>query len=438
MSADPRETLAARPMGGAQIAIVALCVALNALDGFDVLSISFAAPGIAEEWGIDRAVLGIVLSMELIGMALGSVLLGHLADRIGRRPTVLACLVIMTSGMFLASIADSVTALSATRLYTGLGIGGMIATTAAVAAEFSNSKRRDLCAMLNIAGYSAGAIIGGVVASMLLAQTGDWRTVFVFGGVATALLFPVAYFVLPESIDSLIARRPEDAVARVNKTLARLKLEPIAALPAQAEQAAKPSFGALFSPKFAPTTLLLTLAYFAAILSFYYIQKWTPKIVVDMGYEPAAAGGVLVCASIGGLLGAVTLGLVVQRLPLRPIIIAAFIAAFAMITAFGLGASDLTQLSLIVGVAGFCINGGVVGMYPIMARAFPAAMRAGGTGFAIGVGRGGSAVGPVVAGFLFAAGGSLLLVSAVMGAGALLAAAALSMLPKRAEVEQSA
>jgi len=417
-------------MGRAQIFVVALCIALNALDGFDVLSISFAAPGIAEEWEIDRATLGIVLSMELIGMALGSVLLGNVADRIGRRPTILGCLLIMASGMFLAAMADSVTTLSATRLYTGLGIGGMIATTAAVVAEFSNEKRRDLNAMLNIAGYSAGAILGGVVASVLLAQTGDWRTVFLFGGVVTALLFPLTYFVMPESIESLIARRPKNALALINRTLQRLKLTPIADLPAPATQTEKPSFTALFSMKLAPTTLLLTLAYFAAILSFYYIQKWTPKIVVDMGYEASAAGGVLVCASIGGLLGAVLLGLAVQRFPLRPIIIASLLAAFGAITAFGLGADDLTQLSLIVGVAGFCINGGVVGMYPIMARAFPAAVRASGTGFAIGIGRGGSAVGPVLAGYLFAGGGGLLLVSGIMGAGALLAAFALTLLPR--------
>ncbi|HVK79014.1 MAG TPA: MFS transporter [Verrucomicrobiae bacterium] len=430
MSIDPRAVIAERPMGRAQIFVVALCIALNALDGFDVLSISFAAPGIAEEWEIDRATLGIVLSMELIGMALGSVLLGNVADRIGRRPTILGCLLIMASGMFLAAMADSVTTLSATRLYTGLGIGGMIATTAAVVAEFSNEKRRDLNAMLNIAGYSAGAILGGVVASVLLAQTGDWRTVFLFGGVVTALLFPLTYFVMPESIESLIARRPKNALALINRTLQRLKLTPIADLPAPATQTEKPSFTALFSMKLAPTTLLLTLAYFAAILSFYYIQKWTPKIVVDMGYEASAAGGVLVCASIGGLLGAVLLGLAVQRFPLRPIIIASLLAAFGAITAFGLGADDLTQLSLIVGVAGFCINGGVVGMYPIMARAFPAAVRASGTGFAIGIGRGGSAVGPVLAGYLFAGGGGLLLVSGIMGAGALLAAFALTLLPR--------
>ena len=102
---DPRAVIAREPMRRAQFVVLALCVALTALDGFDVLSISFASPGIAAEWGVDRAMLGVVLSMELIGMAVGSVFIGALADRVGRRPVTLGCLAIMASGMLLASRA---------------------------------------------------------------------------------------------------------------------------------------------------------------------------------------------------------------------------------------------------------------------------------------------------------------------------------------------
>ncbi|MEQ1552519.1 MFS transporter [Sphingorhabdus sp.] len=116
-----------KPMTRAQIVVVAIMVALNALDGFDVLSISFASPGIAQEWGIDRAALGWVLTMELIGMAAGSVLLGRAGDRVGRKPTALASLVLMALGMFMVSTAGSIAELSARRVLTGVGIGGMLA-----------------------------------------------------------------------------------------------------------------------------------------------------------------------------------------------------------------------------------------------------------------------------------------------------------------------
>src|SRR3712207_1113691 len=131
-------------MGVRQVLVVGMCILLNALDGFDVLSISFASPGIAAEWGIDRAALGLVLSMELIGMAVGSVVIGNLADRIGRRPTILGCLTAMAIGMGLAATADNVTTLSLYRLITGLGIGGMLAAINAMTAEFANAKRRNL------------------------------------------------------------------------------------------------------------------------------------------------------------------------------------------------------------------------------------------------------------------------------------------------------
>src|ERR1700728_4460991 len=127
MTVDPREMLASSPMTAMQIIVVAITVGLTGLDGFDVLSISFASPGIAREWGIDRAALGVVLSMELIGMALGSILLGGVADRIGRRRTLLGCLAVMTVGMIMATRARGVYDLSVWRIFTGLGIGGMLA-----------------------------------------------------------------------------------------------------------------------------------------------------------------------------------------------------------------------------------------------------------------------------------------------------------------------
>ena len=214
---DPREIIAQSPMSRMQIMAVATCIALMAIDGFDVLSVSFAAPGIAAEWGINRAALGVVLSMELIGMGVGSILLGGLADTIGRRPTIFLCLLVMSSGMFLASIADSVATLSAFRLFTGLGIGGLLASVNAMVAEFSNTRRRNLTVALMAAGYPAGAIIGGTVASVLLISF-DWRSVFVFGAITTTAFLPLVWMVLPESIEFLTHKRPANALERINKT----------------------------------------------------------------------------------------------------------------------------------------------------------------------------------------------------------------------------
>ena len=137
---DPKRILDQSAMNGFQMAAVGICVLLDALDGFDILSISFASPGIAREWSINSAALGVVLAMELFGMAVGSIALGGMADRIGRRPTILLCLALMTVGMYSASLVATVNQLLFARFATGLGIGGMLASTNAMTAEFSNAR----------------------------------------------------------------------------------------------------------------------------------------------------------------------------------------------------------------------------------------------------------------------------------------------------------
>src|ERR1700685_1276681 len=137
-SKDPKSIIDHGPMSVGQWLAVLVTVGLNAMDGFDVLSISFSSPGIAKDWGVDKGTLGWVLSMELVGMGLGSVLLGGVADKIGRRPTILGCVFAMSVGMFGASVAAGVPTLLAWRLLTGLGIGGMLASINAAVAELSS------------------------------------------------------------------------------------------------------------------------------------------------------------------------------------------------------------------------------------------------------------------------------------------------------------
>ena len=427
---DPRAIIAREPMRRAQVLAVALCVALNALDGFDVLSISFASPGIAAEWGIDRAVLGIVLSMELIGMAVGSVFIGALADRVGRRPVALGCLVVMATGMALASTAGNVQTLSAYRLLTGLGIGGMLAATNAMTAEFSNARRRNLAVALMAAGYPVGAIVGGAIASRLLVG-GSWRSVFVFGAVSTALFLPLVWFLVPETVAWIVQRRAAGALERVNAVLARLGHATVSALPAPSTDVPRARLAQLFAPGLARTTVLLTVGYFAHIVTFYFILKWIPKIVVDMGFAPSTAGGVLVWANVGGFTGALIFSLLTQRAGLRRLLFGALVLSAVMVAVFGRGQADLRQLALVAAIAGMCTNAAVVGFYAMLAQSFPTGVRAGGTGFVIGVGRGGAALGPILAGFLFKNGATLQTVAITMALGSVVAVVALVLLRYR-------
>ncbi|MDT8758420.1 MFS transporter [Sphingomonas psychrotolerans] len=430
MASDPRTVIQREPMSRFQWGIVATMVGLNALDGFDVLSISFASPGIAAEWGIDRAALGVVLSMELVGMAVGSLLLGGIADRIGRRATILLCLVMMTTGMVGAASADSVAILSGWRVLTGLGIGGMLAATNAAVAEAANDRRRALAVVLMAAGYPVGTIVGGLVSAVLLAHF-DWRAVFLFGASASILFVPIVFWCAPESIAFLVHRRPSGALDRTNRILARMGHAPVESLPAEDPAPARVPIVALFAPTLRPATILLTLAYLAHIMTFYFILKWIPKIVTDMGFAPSSAAGVLVWASIGGATGSLLLGLLTAKLPLLRLTIGAMLASTALVIVFGAGQTSLAGLSAVAALAGFATNAGVVGLYALIAQSFPTGVRATATGVVIGVGRGGSALAPALAGLLFAMGYSLQVVAVLMGLGSIIAALALFGLRNR-------
>ncbi len=424
---DSQRILDDLPMTRVQVAAVATCIILTAVDGFDVLAISFAAPGIAAEWGITRAALGIVLAMELLGMAFGSILLGNIADKLGRRPIILGCLLLMTCGMYLASTATNVSSLLIVRFVTGIGIGGMLATTNAMVAEFSNAHRRNFNVSMMAAGYPIGVIAGGTLASLLLSHY-DWRSVFLLGAGLTGILLPLVWFMVPESIAYIAHRRAPDALERINATLQRMGHATLECLPDADESRSETGWKDLFSPKLARTTLLLTVAYLAHIMTFYFLLKWIPKIVVDMGFSASLAGGVLVWANVGGAAGSVLLGWLTHHVRVRVLVITAMLGAAVMINVFGQGQANLTQLALIAAVAGMFTNSAVVGLYALFAQSFPTHLRAGGTGFVIGIGRAGAVLGPVIAGYLFESGHGLPLVAFVMALGSMLAAVMLILL----------
>lgn len=430
MEQTPRQVIEQTPMGVRQWIAVALMIALNALDGFDVLSSAFAAPGIAKEWGIQRDALGVVLSMELIGMGFGSILLGGAADRFGRRPTILGCLIVMATGMWLATTSQSPSGLALWRFVTGLGIGGMLAAINAVTAEFSSLKGRSLAMALMVIGYPIGATVGGIIAGNLL-KGGDWRLVFEFGAIATAVFLPLVYLFVPETPDYYVTRRDPDALAKVNVSLRKLALPLATILPEAPANADKPSVFDIFKPGLIRTTLLFTLGYSFHAITFYYILKWSPKIVADFGYSQPAAASVLVWANIGGATGGALFGFAMHRFGLKwPTIAMLFTGALAVV-AFGLGRETLDGWKIAVFCTGFATNSAIVGFYSLFAVGFPTHVRATGTGFAIGAGRIGAAGSPILAGVLFTqAGVGLLGVSIIMAMGSVIAALLLLMLRK--------
>jgi len=420
-------------MNWRQWAVVIMMVLLNALDGFDVLSSAFAAPGISAEWGIERAALGIVLSAELVGMGFGSVLLGGAADKYGRKFTMVGCLVLMAGGMWMAGHAVGVPDMVAYRFTTGIGIGGMLAATNAVTAESSNTVWRRTAIAAYVAGYPLGAIIGGVAASEWLLPVYGWRGVFDFGAIVTAALIPIVLIIIPETAAYHAAR---GNLAGVNKTLRAFGKPPIDSLPPTAEGAAKPKVTDILSnPKLRPVTLLLAFGYMFHTITFYYILKFAVQIVADYppGYPPSEAATVLTWANVGGFAGSLIFGFVMGRLGIRwPTALALLIGSVA-VASFGMGRESLSAWQWATIVTGFFTNAAISGYYAAFARGFPAYARATGTGFVLGVGRLGAAGSPIIAGALFGWLGNdqLLTVSGIMALGSIASLILFLMLPER-------
>lgn len=420
-------------MNWRQWAVVVMMVLLNALDGFDVLSSAFAAPGISAEWGIERAALGVVLSAELVGMGFGSVLLGGTADKFGRKSTMIACLVLMAGGMWMAGHSVGVTDMVAYRFITGIGIGGMLAATNAVTAESSNTKWRRTAIAAYVAGYPLGAIIGGVAASEWLLPTYGWRGVFDFGAIVTATLIPIVVLIIPETA---AYHASKGNLEGVNKTLRAFAKPSIDSLPPVVAGDAKPKVTDILSnPQLRPVTLLLAFGYMFHTITFYYILKFAVQIVADYppGYPPSEAATVLTWANVGGFAGSLLFGFVMGRLGIRWPTALALLIGSVMVASFGLGRETLSGWQWATILTGFFTNAAISGYYAAFARGFPAYARATGTGFVLGIGRLGAAGSPLIAGALFTLLGNdeLLTVSVIMAMGSVVSLILFLMLPER-------
>jgi MFS family permease len=256
----------------------------------------------------------------------------------------------------------------------------------------------------------------------------DWRVVFYFGSTMTAVMIPVVFFMMPESVHWLMRKRPLNVLERINTTMGRLGHAALSVLPDLRDEPKRKAFVDIFSKRMLPITLLVTAAYFLHIVTFYFILKWVPKLVVDMGFSPSSAGGVLTWASVGGAIGALTFGFLSRKIELKKLTLFMFVGSWLTTALFGQTTEDLLVLSALVAFAGYFINAGIVGMYAIVAEVFPTHVRASGTGFTVGIGRGGSVSSPIIAGFLLQGGLELPVLAIVMGTGSIMAAAALMFL----------
>lgn len=392
-----------RPVSAFQKWIMALVAASVVMDGFDVQAMGFVAPAIVRDWGVSKALLGPVFGAGLVGMLVGSLVLSMLADRFGRRPVLIGSTLFFAVCMLCTAAAQDVPQLLVARLVTGIGLGGVMANAIALVVEFSPQRRRVTLMMWVSCGFTAGAVLGGLVSALLL-PIGGWRSVFIVGGVVPLVIAGLMLRHLPESMQFLVLRRRKlqpvvDCLARIAPDLDPGR-DPQFVVH-EAATAGVP-LQALFRDGRTLPTLLLWGINFMNLLDLFFLANWLPTLIVDAGQSQAAAVFVGTLLQVGGVVGTVAMGPLIDRFGFFKVLVPSFALAVLAIAAMGQPGLPMALLLAAVALGGFCVVGGQPAVNALAATIYPTASRATGVGWSLGIGRAGSIAGPVLAGQLIA------------------------------------
>jgi len=378
---------------------------MNMLDGMDVLIISYAAPAISETWGITPQALGIVFGSGLFGMTFGALFLAPIADSIGRKNMIIISAALMGITVYFTSFATSIYWLVVFRFISGLGIGSMLASTAALAAEYTPHKTKDFWVSFVISGYPVGAVLSGLISGKIIVEEG-WQTMFQMAGVITIISLPIIYFFLTESLDFYIKKQPKRALEKINLILAEMGFETIGVVPPKAPQQHKTSIQSLLGNEFRMPTFQLWIALFFAFATLYFLTSWIPKLATNAGLSMKLAIYTGTVFNVGAWFGIMTQGYFSSKYGLKKTIGAILILTGVLMATFKIFIGS-DAILYIFGLLGFGIQGGFVGLYAVAARMYPTEFRTTGVGWAIGIGRTGGIFGPAMGGILIGMGLSL-------------------------------
>lgn len=400
---DVTAILNRQKIGKFHIRILILCFLVLVVDGFDAQSIGFAAPAIAAAWHVPRYAFATVFTAGLLGMALGALLFGAIADRIGRRASLII-LVFYFGVLTLAKVfVGSIGALAAIQFIAGLGVGGAMPNAIALITEYAPGKLKATMVMIGLCGFALGAGGGGLMTSQLLPAFG-WKSVFIVGGVVPLVIGPFLLGWLPESLSLLIVRKgsTEKIAGLLRKAAPGFVMPPDATFAVQERKSSGAPVGHLFRDGRAGMTILLWCAVVSDLIVIYFMLSWLPMLLHNNGLPLSKAVAAAAMFSTSGLVATATMGKVMDWLgPHRTLAGLFFLAAIA-ITMIAAGGSSYWRTEIAIMFAGFFAVGGHNGIGAYAGQLYPTFIRSTGVGWALGMGRIGSLVSPMIGGLLLA------------------------------------
>jgi AAHS family 4-hydroxybenzoate transporter-like MFS transporter len=387
-----------RRLGPFNYRLIALSWLITVFDGLDMMMVSFTAPYMRDELGLNKEMLGYVFSAGLLGMMLGGFVFSYLGDRIGRRRTIIIAAFSFGVLTVATAFASNYHELLVLRLVDGFAIGGMLPLAWALNIEFVPIRMRSTVVTIIMIGYSFGTFIAGPMTNRI-APTYGWEGVYLAGGIGTLACAVALFLFLPESVRFLVSKglRPDLVASTLNRVDPAIDVSPSDRFILGDEAVVKHHFhvSQLFKGDLALITPLLWLGYIASSLAIYFAASWGPIILEEL-HTPRSTSAIV--SAFGGLFGAVA-GLMLMRFTDRrgPISVA-FYPAIAVPILLIQGFSLVPQEAFLplVMLGGMLIGGEHFGILSIAGIFYPSAIRASGAGWATSVAKIGAVLGPII------------------------------------------
>ncbi|MBU9477689.1 MFS transporter [Burkholderia multivorans] len=414
------------------VLIFVLCFLVVAMDGYDTAAIGYVAGSISKDWNITRAALGPVMSAALIGLGLGAFIGGPLSDKLGRKTVVVGSTLFFGIFSGLSTFATTLDALTILRLLTGMGLGAAMPNSVALMAEFAPSRVRSVTVNSQLVGFSAGLATAGALSAWLIPAHG-WQSVFAVGGVVPLIFAVALIWLLPESPQFLVMRgRPDAKIAKVLKRLAPTADLANCTFTMSSQQAGtrESRRWLILSRDYRVGTLVLWVIYFANLLVFYLLTGWLPILFRDAGFSLERAALVSSIFPIGGIIGAIAVGYVMDHLNPKIVIGVIYTIVAVMAVLIGQALTYPVVLGVMMFLTGALITSASTSLATIAASYYSADCRSTGVSWMFTVGRFGAVFGTFLGASLTALGWKFGAVFALLAVPSVVAAAGLFILAK--------
>jgi len=420
---DIKSFIDERPVSRYQWLLVVLCCLVVIADGMDVAIMGFVAPSVIRDWAISRPEFGLVMSAAPFGLVIGALLAGPSADRFGRKRVLIASVFLFGVFTIVTAYAQSPFEMAVLRLLTGIGLGAAMPNTTTLLSEYAPQRMRALMITVMFTGFNLGSALIGFVAGWLIPLHG-WRAVLLFGGALPLLLIPLQLWLLPESARLLAVRgAPSQRIgALLNRVCGGQFSGNETFVSNEPPLPTRKPIGVLFSQGYGRVTLSLWITYFMGLLVIYLLTGWLPTLIKDAGLSVSTAANVTAMFQIGGTIGAIIVGWIMDKARPAPVISAAYLGGAVCVLGLAWIGALSSSLAVLVFAAGFCMSGAQTGLNAFAPGRYPTVARATGVSWMLGMGRFGSIFGSAFGGALLGLGWEFGAILAMLAVPATLAA----------------